>query len=121
MDKPSLTKETVTVSNFIWNDKGKKLPAGELLSALITLSDSEKETNKIENADVIDYLGGEGYISVADNGECRVNPEKKQELIDLGNKVSDMIDNELENCINRDIEPVHTILIMPVPIGVKCE
>ena len=121
MSNPTLTKETVEVSNFIWNDKGRKLPAGELLSTLITLSDSEKETNKIENDDVADYLSGEGYVSLIHDREFKVNPEKKQELINLGNKVSDAIDKELENCIDKNIEPVPTILIMPVPIGIKTE
>ena len=121
MDKPTLTKETVEVSNFIWNDKGKKLPAGELLSTLITLSDSEKETNVIENDDVADYLSGEGYVLLVSGHEFKVNQDKKQNLIDLGNQVSDMIDKELESCIDKKIEPVPTILIMPVPIGVKCD
>ncbi len=121
MDKPTLTKETVEVSNFIWNDKGKKLPAGELLSALITLSDSEKETNVIENDDVADYLSGEGYVLLVSGHEFKVNQDKKKDLIDLGNQVSDMIDKELESCIDKKIEPVPTILIMPVPIGDKCD
>lgn len=121
MCKETLIKETVEVANFIWNDKGKKLPAGELLSTLITLSDSEKETNPIVNEDIIDYLGGEGFIVEADNGEYRVNQEKKQELVALGDKVSDAIDKELENCINKDIKPVPTILVMPVPIGIKAD
>jgi len=121
MCKETLTKETVEVTNFIWNDKGKKLPAGELLSTLITLSDSEKETNPIENPDIVDYLGGEGFVVSASNGEYKVNPEKKADLIALGNKVSDAIDKELEACINKDIKPVPTILVMPVPIGIKVD
>lgn len=117
----TLSKETVEITNFIWNGNGRHLPAGELLSALITLSDSEKDVNAVANKDVADYLKAEGLITELECGGCRINPGRKSDIIDLGNKVSDAIDKELEICINKDIKSVPTILVMTVPIGMKID
>ena len=120
MSTQTLTKETIEVTNFVWSDGDNKLSAGDLLSTLITLSESEKETNPIADKTVADYLVHKGYI-IPENNEFKINKDKKQDIVDLGNQVSNAIDKELENCIDKKIEPIPTILIMPVPIGINPE
>ena len=121
MCNETIIKETVEATDFIWKDENVRLQAGELLSALITLSESQKNTNVICDNDVAGYLVQKGYVSKEDNGEYKVNSERKQDIIDLGNKVSNAIDNELENYVDKTVESTPTILIMPVPIGVKAD
>ena len=40
MCNETVIKETVEATDFVWKDENVRLPAGELLSALITLSES---------------------------------------------------------------------------------
>lgn len=104
--------ETIEFADFTWKDGDVSLPTGDLLSTLITLTNSERVSNVVENPDVLSYLENAGYVRRTENGECAVNDERKADLVALGNKVSDAIDQKLEMCMNKNANIVPKIYAM---------
>lgn len=85
----------VTVQQFFFRDGEKNIPAGELLGALLTLTDSKKPIDNLDVSEqVVDYLKENDYITCRD-GEYDVTNRQRMRCHDLGNRVSKMMDEQL--------------------------
>lgn len=91
--KPS----AVTVQQFFLQDGEKNIPAGELLGALITLTDSAKPLASLDvSSEVIDYLKENDYITTNDD-TIDVTNRQRIRCEELGNKVSKIIDDQISH------------------------
>lgn len=111
-----LLKQDVPSTSFMWSDNGKSIPTGPLLSALIRLTDAvNKDPKQIQDKQVADYLVEKGFVTKRDDGKYDVVNEKKEEMIQLGDGISDLVDKELEQHVNmsNNNEP-QVLIVMPV-------
>ena len=110
----NIERKDITVQRFVYtSDDGHTCGAGSLLSAITVLTESQKEDNFIGNEEVSDLLKSGGYITEISDHRFKVIDNKKEELIDLGNKVSEAIGNEMEALpVNTEIVLSPTIKIM---------
>ena len=100
--KPS----AVTVQQFFLQDGEKNIPAGELLGALITLTDSAKPLASLDvSSEVIDYLKENDYITTHDDA-IDVTNRQRIRCEELGSKVSKIIDDQISHLI-RTIPEMH--------------
>ena len=112
----NIKRENVVVQRFLWtDDSGHQCSAGGLLSAISILTESQKDKNFIDNQEVADVLRSSGLVEEIEKNKFKVSEEKREELVELGNKVSEAIGNELESIpVNTEIVLTPTIKICPV-------
>ena len=113
----NIERKDVTVQRFMYtSDDGHKCGAGRLLSAITILTESEKSDNFIANEDVTELLKTGGYVEEISDHRYRVIDSRKEDLIALGNKVSEAIGNEMEALpVNTEVVLAPTIKIMTDP------
>lgn len=109
-----IERKDVTVQRFIYtSDDGHKCGAGSLLSTISVLTESKKEDNFIGNEEVSSLLKAGGYIEETTDNRFKVKEDKKEELVELGNKVSEAIGNEMEALpVNTEVILAPTVKIM---------
>lgn len=91
----NLEQRTVEVKQFVLHDGNTQVPAGELLGALIDVADMQKPIAHISaSQQVIDYLCNNDYITHKD-GEYDVTIRQREKCQELGNRISQMIDDEI--------------------------
>ena len=109
----NLEQRTVEVKQFVVRDGDKCIPAGELLGALIDVADMQRPLKNINaSQEVIDYLCDKDFITRKD-GEYDVTIRQRQRCVDLGNKISDIIDEELSHL------PKGTVIKLPTVFTVQ--
>lgn len=112
---PKLGRQDVVTQRFTWTDDGHVCGAGDLLCAITLLSSSQKPDNYIDAPAVTDYLKSKGYIE--QTGEHRFKPveEHREELIQLGDAISNAIGDEIEQL------PVNTKIVFAPSIYAVCQ
>ena len=92
-----IEQQDVVVHQFVVSDGDKKIPAGELLSALIVLTDSHNVNgnNITEDKSVRKYLNDHNLVEELSDNKFKINEDKRQECVDLGNEISKNIDKQL--------------------------
>lgn len=99
-----IERQEVIVNQFIWNENGYSLPAGELLFILTTLTRSQLETNYIGDANIANYLTSLGLIEKTGNDQYKVCPGKERIARGLGDRVSSAVDKELRKIVTVSTE-----------------
>ena len=118
----NIERQDVTVQRFMWRDNGHTCGAGSLLSAITVLTETQKEGNFLGDSSVTNYLKDQGFVEDLGDNFFKPVSDKKDELIELGNRVSEAIGDEMEALpINTEIVLAPTIKIMPVPIPIERE
>ena len=85
----------VTVQQFFFQDGSKTLPAGELLGALLALTDTNKPLDDLDvSQPVVDYLKENDYVTMTDN-KFDVTNGQRTRCRELGCRVSKMMDEQL--------------------------
>lgn len=85
----------VTVQQFFFQDGTRVLPAGELLGALLALTDTNKPLDDLDvSQPVVDYLKENNYITVEDN-KFDVTNGQRVRCRELGCRVCKMMDDQL--------------------------
>ena len=109
-----IERKDITVQRFVFtSDDGHTCGAGSLLSAITVLTESKKADNFIGNDDVSSLLKAGGFIEETSDNRFKVVDSKSEELIELGNKVSRDIGDEMEHLpVNTEIVLAPTIKIM---------
>lgn len=90
----NIKHSAVTVQQFFLQDGKKNVPAGELLGALLTLTDSVKPLESLDvSQEVLDYLKENNYITTTDH-EIDVTNGQRIRCKELGNRVSKIMDEQ---------------------------
>ena len=111
-----IEKENVQSVRFMFSDGEHRCQAGSLLSAIITLTDSKKESNIIEDPSVASYLKERGLVEETEDHKYHCADKKYDELVDLGNRVSATIDKELESLpVAKDMTLPYSVHMLPIP------
>lgn len=109
--KPS----TVTVQQFFLQDGEKSVPAGELLGALMALTDSKKPLQELDvSQEVVDYLKDHDYITMKNN-EFDVTNGQRIRCEELGNQVSKIIDDQISQLPEGTEVKLPQILVIHSP------
>ena len=108
----SLSKEK---SSYVWKDGKSSVGTGELLSAIIQLTESEKKVNELGDKRIADYLLAKGYIKRDEDGFSLVE-EHRNDMISLGNEISNAIGEEIQEYVdNNDTEGLLPTIMMMMP------
>ena len=109
--KPS----AVTVQQFFLQDGEKNIPAGELLGALMTLTDSVKPLPSLDVSDeVMDYLKKNDYITTSGDMIDVTNGQRIR-CEELGNKVSKIMDEQISQLPDGTSVKIPQILAIHSP------
>lgn len=109
--KPS----AVTVQQFFLQDGEKKIPAGELLGALMTLTDSVKPLPSLDVSDeVMDYLKENNYITTSGDMIDVTNGQRIR-CEELGNQVSKIMDEQISQLPEGALVKIPQILAIHSP------
>lgn len=94
------TNEYIAQS-FVWKDGEYKCQAGDMLCVIGILMDTNKDTNVIDAPEITSYLKDKGYITEHDTMRFSVNEGQVEALQELGNRVSNDVDEALRNIPNE--------------------
>lgn len=109
--KPS----AVTVQQFFLQDGEKNIPAGELLGALMALTDSVKPLPSLDVSDeVMEYLKENNYITTSGDMIDVTNGQRIR-CEELGNQVSKIMDEQISQLPEGALVKIPQILAIHSP------
>ena len=121
-DTPKLERQEVVTQRFTWSDGNNKCGAGELLCAITVLTESQKEDNFINAPEVTDYLKEKGLIEETGDHRFKSVAEKKEELVALGDQVSEAIGDEINNLpVNTEIKLAPSVFFACQTVPMFCQ
>lgn len=102
--------------HFTWSDGDTKCCAGDLLCAIIVLTESVKPEVHIEDTTITDYLQEKGFIIKTSENHFKPIEDRKTDLVALGDEVSKAIGDEIEALpVNTKVHLKPTIGLTDVP------
>ncbi len=115
MSKLNIESHDVVVRQFVLKENGREVPAGELLGALMILTESKKNGNELDvSPEVIDYLKENQYIEESEPSKYKLRDGQKDRSKALGNKVSKLVDNEISKLpIGTEIKLPQILVVSP--------
>lgn len=111
----NIQPSAVTVQQFFLQDGEKKIPAGELLGALMTLTDSVKPLESLDVSDeVMEYLKENDYVTT-DGNTIDVTNGQRIRCEELGNQVSKIMDEQISQLPEGVLVKIPQILAIHSP------
>jgi hypothetical protein len=111
---PKIERQEVVTQRFTWKDGSCSCGAGDLLCTITLLTESQKPDNYIDMPEVTDYLKNKGLIEQTADHRFKPIEEKREELVALGDDVSNAIGTEIENLpANMEIKLAPSIHLIP--------
>ena len=111
-----IEKENIQSVRFMFSDGEHRCQAASLLSTIITLTDSQKSSNTIDDPEVANYLQDKGLVEETEDHKFHCAEHKHDELVDLGNRVSDAIGKELEELpVDENMSLPYSVHLLPTP------
>lgn len=109
----------VMVQQFFFQDGERTLPAGELLGALLALTDTNKPLDDLDvSQPVVDYLKENNYITV-EGDKFDVTNGQRTRCRELGSRVSKMMDDQLSQLpIGTEVKLPQILVTQDKNIGV---
>ena len=112
--------ENIQCLRFVYTEGEHKCPAGSLLSTIITLTESQKDDTVIQDKEIADYLTDKGLIESTGKNTYQKVANKQDDLIDLGNKVSEAIGSEIESLnVDPNVNLGYSLHMLPVPKNIN--
>lgn len=108
-----IEQQNLVVHQFVVNDGDKTIPAGELLGALIVLTDSKNVNGNTitEDKQVRDYLKEHDLVEELSDDKFKINEDKRDVVVELGNTISQQIEDKLSSLPSSAKIRIPSILI----------